>query len=101
MAVALDAMALRVAREVTAQRAGRPWKPNDETPIPPKLLAMARKELDATLGIMPTTAPVTDEWYWEEYAKQQGPGTEFLGFVRMVLPTVLHQTLSAKLYAKK
>ena len=99
--VALDALAVRVAREAAAQKAGRTWTPNDQSPVSPETVATTRKALEAALGISPSAPPHPDEWFWEEYAKESGSGTETLGFARMTLPPEARKALAAKLGAAK
>jgi hypothetical protein len=99
--LALDAMAIQIAREAAAQKAGRPWTPNDQTVVPDEAKDAARKAIDAALKIGPSSPPIPDDWYWEEYAKQSGSGTEIVGFVRMSLRADARKAISAKLAAAK
>lgn len=86
--VALDAMALHVAREAAADKADA----NKPT---------ARKEIEAALGATADAPAAPVDWYWEKYAKDGGSGTEVLGFARFALQAADRKAIAAKLAAAK
>ncbi len=81
--LALDMMAKQIAREAAVS-----------TPA-------ARKAIDASLHIRPSSPPMPDDWYWEEYAKESGSGTEVLGFARMSLAADARKAITAALASAK